>query len=141
MADVLEGKYQDAIRYTLGLTEDELPNAEIDSPYVLPYVEAVMVRMLPSWESLDDDEATAFQRATMLRVATAILPRLRLKLMQYESDNKTIMQRWGFMQWEEFEKSIWGQYAEAVNSISALAVPVRDLIIASAPDVDQITGE
>ena len=141
MADVLEGLYQDAIRHTLGVTEEELPNGEIDNPYVLPYVESVMIKSLPSWEALDEYSGVAFQRATMLRVAATLLPRLRLKLMQYESDNKTIAQRWGYMQWENLDASIWGQYAEAVNEVDGLELPTRDLIVSAVPARDEITGE
>lgn len=141
MADVLDRGYHDAIRQTLGMTEDELSDAEIDNPFVLPYIEGAMVEALPSWESLNDYGLAAFQRATMLRVAVTLLPRARLRLTQMESDNKSITQRWGYMQWSELEGMLWGQYAEAVNSIPAMALPTKDLIVSAAPPRDEITGE
>jgi hypothetical protein len=144
MATILNGSYHDDIRAMLGVTADELPDAEVDSPYILPFVEAVMVRYLPSWEDLDEELGylAAFRKATCLRVAVACIPRMKLRLGQYESDNKSIFQRFKTFSWEDLENDLWRQYAEAILMIPALAgeLPVRDILTVVSPAVDVITG-
>lgn len=144
MATILPRGYHNDIRAMLGVSADELPDTEIDSPYIIPFVEAVMVKYLPSWEDLDEDAGylAAFRKATAVRVAISCIPRLKLRLGQYESDNKSVFQRFKNFDWADLESSLWFQYAEAVSFIPDLAsdIPVRDLVTVATPAFDPVTG-
>lgn len=143
MAEILDPGYHEFIRGVLGVTKEELPDEEIDNPYVLEYSEKMMARYLPDWDMLDEEDGSlqAFKRATALYVAALCVPRLRLRLAQFESDNKTLFKRWNFMDWPNFESTIWAVFAEAVSKVPGIELPSRELMVISAPAVDVITGE
>jgi hypothetical protein len=86
--------YEIELRTMMGITIEELTDDEINSLPIMPSAERDVVRLVPDYENiLATDLETDLFLAVLSYAAFYALPGVKLKILQTESDNKTVATR------------------------------------------------
>ena len=88
--------YYDELRGILGVTPQELPDAEIDLLPVLPAADLEVSRLVPTFQDIMSaaQDSLADLRLAVLYLGVAnVLPSLKVRLLAVEDDGKTKGQR------------------------------------------------
>lgn len=132
---------RDEVRGVLGVTEEEITDDELDLLPLMPAADRYIIKRCPGYASIltDSDKKYDLQLAAVYVAAANVLPTLRLKLLQVETDNKTTAQRFK----NALDVSAADLMAKAEDFLSQLQTgyTLDCVLITVAPDTDVITGE
>lgn len=133
---------KDEVRGILGVTETELSDDDLDLMPLMPAADRYIIKRCPDYVTIltDPDKAIDLKLAAVYVAAANALPTLKLKLLQVESDNKTVAQRFK----TAFDVTIPDLMSKAESFLSDLisgGSSLDCLMITVAPDIDVITGE
>lgn len=144
MADILTTVKDFAeVRETLGLDDIDLPDDAIKRRSVLDLAERRLMKDVPTWEDLDEDQdGLYFRKALIHYVCYVLSPRLPLLLTEVESDNKSLSQRFRGLKFERLADLHWAEYKRWVKQVPGYigTIDIKPLVTISSPAVDVITG-
>ena len=132
--------YEIELRTMMGVTIDELTDAEINSLPIMPSAERDVVRLVPNYNDILYTELeTDLFLAVLSYAAFYALPGVKLKILQIESDNKTSASRFkdAISVSPTSYKAKAARYIANVLGIEGFTGTILDL---HKPNTDVITG-
>lgn len=139
----IEDGYEDAIRIRLGVDSTELTNDMINSLSIVGATEALILELIPTADAIDDiKDSLSLNLAFMNIAAYYAWPGLKLRLLQIESDNKSIAQR--FAKAIDIDPLIFLQegqkYLYKITTVAIQAASDISMLDISSPNSDELTG-
>lgn len=133
--------YEIELRTMMGVTADELSDDEINALPIMPSAERDVVRLVPDYANiLGTDLETDLFLAVLSYAAFYALPGVKLKILQSESDHKTVATRFkdAISMSPTAYKAKAVRYIANVLGIDGFTGTLFDLV---KPDKDVITGQ
>ncbi|OMF37439.1 hypothetical protein BK133_05125 [Paenibacillus sp. FSL H8-0548] len=78
--------YHDEIRGRLGVGKEIISNTDIDAPSVLPIAESKVIKNVPNYTSLTDDNANYLYAAAICMVAATLAPSMTARIKKSKKD-------------------------------------------------------
>ena len=121
---ILQTGFEDAVRSKFGIEEDDLPNEELNSPFIKDIAEAKIMKRVPEWSTISDPkELLHLQSAVVSMICASItlsMPkRLNLKIamtnLRLEKEK---------VDWIVLKEQFLAEVEEHLSEIESVAVGV-----------------
>lgn len=137
---LLHGVTPQDVRSFIGVGANELPDEDIDLPAAYYHVEGDIGDLdLPSLLSTGTLAELGARECIKMRAVINIIPSLRQRLAQQESDGILQFRRAKIDDWDTLVTQAWHRYVEARSVATSTALETLDFVIVTT-DSDVITG-
>jgi hypothetical protein len=140
---ILEPGFEKEVRSKLGVSDDDITDEELNSPFVLDIAEAKIIKLVPNYVNIVNTSEKLFLKLAVINQIGADMCNSMVNRVNTEVSTLDVKWKKGKTDWDKLQATLLGEVMEALSNITSVEIvlPVNPPIMGKISNTRKPIGE